>query len=211
MITPYWKLEDLWNMLSSVLLPILVLLSLNGVHVAGFLETPQSNVVAGDITYLQNQLNDEKAKRMLLENEIKMLKQEFSEMKASRATPVGFKARLSETLTVSQPNEKIVYKDVLANIGECYNKTNGVFQAKVNGTYLFSVVACSASSHFIALNIVRNGNVIGNVLAGDNALSDCGTEVTVTSMTVGDRVWVERQRGDVLYALYWNSFSGVMV
>ncbi|KAK3601177.1 hypothetical protein CHS0354_004376 [Potamilus streckersoni] len=184
---------------------------MNGKLVAGFLETPQSTVVAGDITYLQKQLNDEKAKRMVLENELKMLKQEFSEMKAARASTVGFKARLSETLTVTHPDEKIVYNNVLTNVGECYNKTNGVFEAKVNGTYLFSVVACSASNHFIALNIVRNGDIIGNVLAGDNTLSDCGTEVTVMSLVAGDKVWVQRQRGDVLFSLYWNSFSGVMV
>ena len=125
---------------------------------------------------------------------------------------VAFKAHLAKPFTPGQ-NQLIVFDDVRLNVGQAYH--HGTFVAPYNGTYLFAVTMCSAGGHVIFVDLLRNGKMIGQVLAGDPSYAACSSETTVVELSVGDDVIVQHHgtSGDSIYAdsRVHNSFTGVLL
>lgn len=88
------------------------------------------------------------------------------------------------------------------NIGNAYNVHHGNMIAPVNGTYLFSMTACSGSNHAIVFDLVKNGATIGRLLAGDDQYTACSSKTFVTQLKKGDDVYVtEGTYGDQIYSI----------
>ncbi|KAH3785880.1 heavy metal-binding protein HIP-like [Dreissena polymorpha] len=150
-------------------------------------------------------------------NEAKLttLTKDFNDLKAKyNHPPVAFKAHLTSS---SNPglNQRIIFDDVQLNLGNAYFQHLGGFLAPLNGTYLFSVSVCSHGGHFILLDLMKNTNRIGGILAGDSLYDDCSSETTVTQLNAGDQVYVQHHEssGDLIFAHQniINSFTGVLL
>ncbi|XP_052819014.1 heavy metal-binding protein HIP-like [Mya arenaria] len=132
-----------------------------------------------------------------------------------RYHPVAFKAHLSQRMENLSPNQRIIFDDVQLNIGNAYHGNLGGFLAPVNGTYLFSVSVCSTSGHFIVLDLMRNNDVIGRVLAGDSLYDDCSSETTIAELKSGDEIYVQHHLnvGDLLQVQQHtlDSFTGALL
>ena len=136
-----------------------------------------------------------------------------SEMKGLKKPTVMVKVRISKDLTLSV-GQRLIYDVVVTNIGNAYKKASGSFRAPVEGNYLFSVTACSKTSDWGVLDIIHDGEVIGQVRSGDaDAYNDCNSEVTVARMEAGSTIWVERRTGrsGIQNASHWNSFTAILI
>ncbi|XP_052226185.1 heavy metal-binding protein HIP-like [Dreissena polymorpha] len=147
------------------------------------------------------------------------LTRSFNDLKAKvDHQPVAFKAHLASSgnlfVTIG-PNQRIIFDDVQLNLGNAYFQHLGGFLAPLSGTYMFSVSICSHEGHYIVLNLMKNNNRIGGVLAGDDALDDCSSETTVTQLNAGDQVYVQHHGtdGDMIFVHqnYINSFTGSLL
>ncbi|XP_045201747.2 heavy metal-binding protein HIP-like isoform X1 [Mercenaria mercenaria] len=137
-----------------------------------------------------------------------------SEMTAAEPHPqVAFMAELTTSLTGKI--NRIYFDHVKLNLGKAYRPHHGLFIAPANGTYQFSVAACSRSGHFIVLEMKVNDDVVGKMLAGDNGYDSCNSKVFLTELKVGDDVLVEHgDHGDYLLAneaYGYPSFTGILL
>ena len=142
--------------------------------------------------------------------EIERLK---NEMKTLKKPTVMAKVRLSKDTTLSV-GQRLIYDVIVTNIGEAYKKASGSFQAPVEGNYMISVTACSMTSDWGVLDIIHDGEVIGQVRSGDaDNYYDCNSEVTVARMEAGSTIWVQRREGKsgTQNANHWNSFTAILV
>ncbi|XP_052268846.1 heavy metal-binding protein HIP-like [Dreissena polymorpha] len=155
------------------------------------------DTLTNQFTALTSQVNDNKA-----------------EIAKLRHGPIAFKAHLTGALNPG-PNQRIIYNDVQLNLGNAYHQHLGGFLAPFNGTYLFSVSACSGGGHHIVLDLMNHGSLIGKILGGDPAYSDCSSETTITELKQGDEVYVQHHssKGDSIVAndATLNSFTGVLL
>ncbi|XP_053393648.1 heavy metal-binding protein HIP-like [Mercenaria mercenaria] len=128
--------------------------------------------------------------------------------------PVAFKAHLTKSVSPGA-NERIFFDDVRLNLGGAYHAHLGGFVTPYNGTYLFSVSVCSTSGHYIVLDLMRNSDVIGRILAGDTQYDDCSSETTVAELRAGDDVFVQHHLNTGDYIHYQqhtvNSFTGTLL
>ena len=139
-----------------------------------------------------------------LESEIKGLK---------KAPNVMVKVRISKDITLSV-GQRLIYDVVVTNIGDAYDTASGSFRAPFEGNYLISVTACSKSGDWGVLEIIHNGEVIGQVRSGDgDNYYDCNSEVTVARMEASSTIWVQRQSGKsgIQNARHWNSFTAILI
>ncbi|XP_060602819.1 heavy metal-binding protein HIP-like [Ruditapes philippinarum] len=90
------------------------------------------------------------------------LEKEVTDLKSNCASgshkEVAFMAELTKTITGQ--NHHIYFDDVKLNIGNAYNPHHGTFVVPVNGTYQFSVTACSSGNHYIVLELNANNVMI---------------------------------------------------
>ena len=146
--------------------------------------------------------------------EIKLLSSEIERIKEKSDKPtVAVKVRISKDFTLSV-GQRLIYDVIVSNIGDAYNKARGNFRAPVEGIYLISVTACSKTSDWGVLEIVHDGEVIGQVRSGDaDNYYDCNSEVTVTRIEAGSSVWVQFSEGKsgIQNAYHWNSFTAILV
>ncbi|WAR12003.1 HIP-like protein [Mya arenaria] len=168
-------------------------------------------------------VNAEIKKRFVNEIDIPTLVQRLDDLtervaeneRKLRYHPVAFKAHLSQKMVSPAPNQRIIFDDVQLNIGNAYHGNLGGFIAPVNGTYLFSVSICSDGNHFIVLDLMRNSNMIGRVLAGDTVYNDCSSETTIAELKSGDEIYVQHHLnvGDLLQVQQHtlDSFTGALL
>ena len=136
-----------------------------------------------------------------------------NEMKTLKKPTVMAKVRISKDVKLSV-GQRLIHDVVVTNIGEAYKKASGSFRAPVEGNYMISVTACSKNSDWGVLEIIQDGEVIGQVRSGDDSYIDCNSEVTVARMEPGSSIWVQRREGEnsgIQNAYYWNSFTAILV
>lgn len=136
-----------------------------------------------------------------------------NEMKTIKKPTVMVKVRISKDYTLSV-GQRLIYDVVVTNIGDAYKKASGSFRAPVEGNYLISVTACSKTSDWGVLEIIHDGDVIGQVRSGDaDGYYDCNSEVTVAKMEAGSLIWVQRYQGKsgIQNASHWNSFTAILI
>ena len=120
--------------------------------------------------------------------------------------------RLTKDITPG-PNQPIIYDKVLVDLDNNYDPRHGTFTAKINGTYLFSVEACSATGHYIHLALQKNFVEMGTVLGGDSVYMDCASNTFILPLVENDDVWVQHKTGGDYMSVYYNgnNFAGVLI
>lgn len=161
---------------------------------------------------LTKTINDIQAISLAKSQKIDELTKQIEELKA-RTSAVAFKVRLSKDVTINV-GQRVLYDHVVANIGNSFIASSGTFRAPSNGTFMFSVTACSKGDDWGVLDIICDGITIGQVRSGNNGgYYDCNSEVTVAYLEEGSSVWIERSEGGtgVQNAFHWNSFTAVLI
>ncbi|XP_052277776.1 complement C1q-like protein 4 isoform X2 [Dreissena polymorpha] len=123
---------------------------------------------------------------------INELKQRVSALEVKNSVgPIAFTAGLRNNLVHVGDHQHIVFDIVRTNIGGAYNPVDGHFIAPVRGAYVFFVVLTNFVDHAASVQLLRNGQFLGHVLADDtgNAFSTSTLAVTA-QLEVGDHVWV---------------------
>jgi hypothetical protein len=119
------------------------------------------------------------------------------------------------TKTITGQNHHIYFDDIKLNIGNAYNPHHGTFVVPVNGTYQFSVTACSTGNHYIVLELNANNLILGKVLAGDTVYDECNSKVFLAQLQTGDDVFVQHvAQGDYLLSSSgygYPSFTGILL
>ena len=90
-----------------------------------------------------------------------------------------------------QPNQDLVFPDVVFNKGNAYNETTGRFVAPCNGTFVFLVVLTRkiTTSPDLELELVKNGNMrIAYIRNMGNP--DSASVQAVLHLQVNDEVWI---------------------
>ena len=129
---------------------------------------------------------------------------------------MAFKALLSKPISNVGPNQHIIFDIVKLNFGNAYSNIHGSFTTPVAGTYMLTVHVCSGGAHYVHLEMVQNGDVISEVLAGDAAYTDCADSTTVAVLQAGDVIFVRHHSsvGDFVYSSatgYTTGFNGVLL
>ena len=75
------------------------------------------------------------------------------------STDVAFSAKIVGNIEFNGGN-KIVFDDVITNVGSSYDETTGIFMAPHNGTYQFTVITITTSGVNYAWITVNGERVI---------------------------------------------------
>ena len=90
---------------------------------------------------------------------------------------VAFTAQFGARISVSG-GQKIVFTNVITNVGDAYNNVTGIFTAPRNGTYMFTLTTMTTNNnHWAYLSV--NGVITSRVHAREfwligNLTTDCG-------------------------------------
>ena len=137
----------------------------------------------------------------------------FSAALKASTKHVAFYAQL--TSNIIGQNQHIIFDKVKLNAGSAYNPIHGNFVAPSNGTYQFTLTACSVDRHYIVLDIYINTVVYDSIIAGDTSYDECNSKTVFVSLKQNDDVYVKHgQYGDYLRAIISNgypSFGGVLL
>ena len=134
---------------------------------------------------------------------------------------VQFNARGLRDLSPSD-KQVVIFPSVIENIGNAYNAGTGVFQAPVNGTYLFSVQVCTYASGTwgrLYLVVDSGDNKITAISLYEDSTGSISTSNSVAQyLTEGQRVWAQSNyesgtTNSIYHAdtICWSQFSGVLV
>ncbi|XP_061186356.1 complement C1q-like protein 3 [Saccostrea echinata] len=124
-------------------------------------------------------------------------------------------AENDEKLTIKGPNEIIVFKNVLSNVGDGYNPTTGIFTAPVTGNYVFFFAVEVPKNTYFSINLFVNNNFVAEALAGKIGDSfNTGSNMVSLLVRKNDRVCikshpVKSRTMDIRYTA--NSFSGFLL
>ncbi|XP_062611216.1 complement C1q tumor necrosis factor-related protein 3-like [Saccostrea cucullata] len=113
----------------------------------------------------------------------------------SKQQPVAFFAELSQDLVNPSQGQKVVFDQILTNVGNAYDPTTGIFTVPVTGTYHLNVVLSSPNNneagHYMHFFILQNGRKIAYLFLDHN--TDFwlhASTSTVIQGTKGDVIWL---------------------
>lgn len=152
----------------------------------------------------------------MLETDIQELKAEIADLKAKhedKQRTVFAQIQLRGTHVYKQ-GDRVHFTSTVSNVGNAYKNQAGYFEAPLDGTYLFSVMLCTAGNNWVVFRLVQDGNIIGEGHPGDSSWHACAPTTVVTYMKTGSRVWVvmDRLKGGTISSAYGiPSFTGVFL
>ena len=129
-------------------------------------------------------------------------------MSGDTGSRVAFFATLTHSDAVLARNERILFDNVVTNLGLAFH--NGVFVAPVPGLYVFSVNLLSDSEPANA-KVVRNGGLLGALnfhVDGEQA-----SQTVAVELNRGDEIAVQSANypGVKFYGYRHSSFSGFLL
>ena len=104
-------------------------------------------------SYLKQEMRQVEEQRQ----EVSDLKQEVGELKQKQNTTVMFSSFLSHWLQITK-GSRVVFNQVLTNIGQNYDPNTGVFTCTVPGYYVFDVHVRGDYNDFAIVDIRLNGD-----------------------------------------------------
>ncbi|XP_060085584.1 cerebellin-1-like [Ylistrum balloti] len=124
----------------------------------------------------------------------------------------AFSVSLSNTL-VSSPGSMIIFDEVHLDVGNNYNKGDGVYQVPVSGLYVFNWIIVGIKTEWLVTELVINGSSRGSLMtcAEYGHAYDSSTGVIVTPVNAGDHVLIRSTRGGTVRSvpdLGKSMFSG---
>ncbi|XP_041635215.1 complement C1q tumor necrosis factor-related protein 6-like [Cheilinus undulatus] len=157
----------------------------------------------------------EKVKAM--ERRLEESENEILELKNKEETKVIFSAAIGEGRIYVGPfntDRTLIYRRVIVNIGNAYNKATGIFTAPVSGVYYFNIFYHTGGLHGAYLWIFKNSQPM--VQTGDHKSStdpnDNGGNSVFLQLQPGDHVYVRLfARTWVWGSDYTTTFSGFLV
>ncbi|KAL3853085.1 hypothetical protein ACJMK2_016663 [Sinanodonta woodiana] len=180
-----------------------------------------------DLDAVRIRLEDEKAKRLLLENDVEVLmikveelKRGFSQItediKASHGNVTSLTAGIAFTATLSKetthvPEQTVIFDKVKLNEGNCYDSSTGIFRAPFCGLYVFSVTIRKGLGTDVHLSIMKDGVEIGRVFAGSSSYGS-GSVTVVTVMEKGQAVYAKEwfYKSETIVDDNWAHFTGLL-
>jgi hypothetical protein len=109
------------------------------------------------------------------------------------AGQVAFTAGISTfDLTHLGDHHTIVFDKPITNIGNAYSLTTGIFQAPLNGIYVFTLTLMVVARHSEYLEIVVDGNALNDIFADASSVDDnvSTTKQWVLDLNSGSDVWI---------------------
>ena len=126
--------------------------------------------------------------------------------------PVAFYAQLTKDATGVGNYQTIVFDLVTTNVGNAYNKVDGIFTAPVNGVYAFIWTASNHDNTHMQTELVANAVVVGRQWSdsGNHADISSATGSAVLKLNASDTVWVRSNtiHSRILMGNQLSSFSG---
>ncbi|KAK3608961.1 hypothetical protein CHS0354_026290 [Potamilus streckersoni] len=185
------------------------------------------NVDKADLEAVRIRLMEEKAKRLLLQNDVDVLMLKFEELKRKcdqrdehvfdgNVTLVTHSIAFTATLSADMlfPSGTILTFDhVRVNEDNCYNSSTGKFRASFRGLYSFSVTVLPVlSSHPVGCFIMKDNDEIGRVYTGDTGIAT-GSVTVVTMMDKGQEVYLKGRHNHQEYVqgAHWSTFTGLLL
>ena len=125
---------------------------------------------------------------------------------------VAFSARVSEHLTDLQPQEIIVFDQLITNIGEAYDPSSGVFTCPLSGTYQLFVTVLSGFNTKVESGLVVNDIEVARLYSGAQNAHGSSTAAMIFLLKKGDRVSVRvlYQPTSHVHGIY-STFSGYLL
>ena len=120
------------------------------------------------------------------------------------------------TVTNRSPfaHERLLFSDVLLNVGGVYDAETGKFTAPVNGTFAFTFSLCTDKRKAAAFQIKAEDKIISREFNSDRLAASSVSSYAIAVLNKGEKVWVETEHADGV-SLYWsaglhcwNRFSG---
>ncbi|KAL3853130.1 hypothetical protein ACJMK2_016700 [Sinanodonta woodiana] len=188
-----------------------------------------------DVSAVKFRLEEEKEKRLLLENdmEILMLKvanltrtvEKFttgsSTSPSTTAPSVAFMAYRNTVLTNLGVNQKLIFDKVATNEGNGYSAVTGIFTVPVQGTYFFTWTTAHAKGYsypdtFLVTGLVVNGEYKVHVWIGVEISFNMGGNSAVLRLNTSDAVWIGVLKGNGVYSntverWFYPTFSGYLI
>ncbi|KAK3601560.1 hypothetical protein CHS0354_027796 [Potamilus streckersoni] len=180
-----------------------------------------------DLDAVRIRLEEEKAKRLLLENDVEALMVQVEELKrrfsqiskdhnASSENVTSIRASIAFTATLSKdtthiPEQTVIFNNVMVNEGNCYDSSTGRFRAPFHGLYIFSVTILKLLSTHVNLLIMKNNVEIGKVFSGTTH-SDSGSVTVVTVMEKGQVAYIKQHSSEeqTIHGNNWAFFTGLL-
>ncbi|KAL7840456.1 hypothetical protein AOLI_G00257790 [Acnodon oligacanthus] len=139
------------------------------------------------------------------------------QLKAQREAPkVAFAASLGSDGLVSTKNshKKLIYKDVLTNVGNAYSPETGVFKAPVRGVYFIRYTATAPTEGLMSTVLYKNGEVqltVHEPPAGPG--SDTASNGAALLLEQGDELYMQLLPNSHLWdnASHHSTFSGFLL
>ncbi|KAL3831529.1 hypothetical protein ACJMK2_023270 [Sinanodonta woodiana] len=177
-----------------------------------------------DLEVVRIRLEEEKAKRLLLQNDVEVLMLQVEELKRKCDQRdkqgayvnislvnhgVAFTATLlSDTKYVSE--QTVIFDHIIVNEGNCNDSSTGRFKAPVRGLSSFSVTVLTGGlPQHVHLFIMKDKEEIGRVYSGDGT----GSVMVVTVMEKGQVVFVKEIPGysETVHGGHWSTFTGFLL
>ncbi|XP_017559438.2 complement C1q-like protein 2 [Pygocentrus nattereri] len=139
------------------------------------------------------------------------------QLKAQREAPkVAFAVSLGSNGLVSTKNshQKLIYKDVLTNVGNAYSPETGVFKAPVRGVYFIRYTATAPTEGLMSAVLYKNGEVqltVHEPPAGPG--SDTASNGAALLLEQGDELYMQLLPNSHLWdnASHHSTFSGFLL
>ncbi|KAK3608960.1 hypothetical protein CHS0354_026289 [Potamilus streckersoni] len=206
------------------MLPVILLLLL--VVCSSVRTTILENVDQADLEAVRIRLMEEKAKRLLVQNDVDVLMLQFEELKRrcdqrdnhvfdGNVTLVTHIIAFTATLSADMPlvsEQTVIFDNVKVNEGNCYDSSTGRFRAPFRGLYSFSVTVLTASSsQAVHCLIMKDKDEIGKVYSGVTGI-ETGSVTVVTMMDKGQVVFVKEYPGhrETVHGNHWSTFTGLL-
>ncbi|XP_060564575.1 complement C1q tumor necrosis factor-related protein 3-like, partial [Ruditapes philippinarum] len=137
-----------------------------------------------------------------------------SKVKRYNHDTVAFFATLSvHSLDHLDAQKNIIYNEILTNIGNGYNNSNGVFTAPVSGLYLITTSVLSRQDMEFWVVIAVNDQVIVRLNErGTDGRHGSGSQTIILSLNKGDEVEVQNEHtDDSFWGNKYSSFGGYLL
>ncbi|XP_059167874.1 sushi, von Willebrand factor type A, EGF and pentraxin domain-containing protein 1-like [Physella acuta] len=133
--------------------------------------------------------------------------------KFEQSEKVAFTVGLSKQLDVLL-KDVVVYNEVVSNIGDNYNNTNGVFRCNIAGLYFFQIYGAANKGKELSLSLVKNKTKVVSLYSNTNQELSLAANSAVLLLEAGDEVFVEASNCGSLYGEEHhviNTFSGFLL
>ena len=123
---------------------------------------------------------------------------------------VAFFARTSSHSPKLQPNQDIVFDDVVTNIGGAYNNHHGTFVAPTSGVYVFHTSVLTVG-HALTAKVVKNGQTLARLL--DSRDRDHAGQTVIVVLNKGEDIYiqVEYDNDSIVHGYMYSTFSGFLL